>query len=74
MMSEMICPCCGQYIDVTEVREEAIDKFAEDILNKINFEEKWLFICKSNNADTNIMISALKTCVKSKAEQLKEQK
>lgn len=55
-----------------KVRADAIDEFAEDIINKIYFEEKWLFDCKSNNADTDIMISALKTFVKSRAEQLKE--
>lgn len=52
-------------------RKDAIEEFAEDMLNKIVFEEKWLFDCKSNNADTNIMISALKTFVKSLAEKLK---
>lgn len=57
-----------------KVRADAIDEFAEDMLNEIVFEEKWLFDCKSNNADTNIMISALKTFVKSLAEKLKEQK
>ena len=53
-------------------KADALDKFAEDILNQIKFEEKWLFDCKSGNADTGIMISALKNYVKSRAKQLKE--
>lgn len=62
---------CGE-IDIRDVieqsfiegRAEAIDEFAEDIINKINFEEKLLLDCKSNNADTNIMFSGLRTFVK----------
>ena len=50
---------------------KAIDDFAADIINKINFEDKWLFDCKSNNADTNIAFSALRTFVNERAEQLK---
>ena len=50
---------------------KAIDDFATDIINKINFEDKWLFDCKSNNADTNIAFSALRTFVNERAEQLK---
>lgn len=53
-----------------KVRADAIDEFAEDIINKINFEEKWLLDCKSNNSDTNIMFSTLRTFVKN----LKEKK
>ena len=49
----------------------AIDDFLTDIINKINFEDKWLFDCKSNNADTNIAFSALRTFVNERAEQLK---
>lgn len=55
-------------------RADAIEEFKTDIINKIEFEEKWLMICKSNNADTNIVFSALKTCVNVRAEQLKERK
>lgn len=55
-----------------KVRADAIDEFAKDIVDKINFEEKWLFCCKSNNADTNIAFGALKTFVDSRAKQLKE--
>ena len=50
---------------------KAIDDFLTDIINKINFEDKWLFDCKSNNADTNIAFSALRTFVNERAEQLK---
>lgn len=50
---------------------KAIDDFATDIINKINFEDKWLFECKSNNADTNIVFSALRTFINERAEQLK---
>ena len=50
---------------------KAIDDFSTDIINKINFEDKWLFDCKSNNADTNIAFSALRTFVNERAEQLK---
>ena len=49
----------------------AIDDFLTDIINKINFEDKWLIDCKSNNADTNIAFSALRTFVNERAEQLK---
>lgn len=55
-------------------RTDAIDEFKTDIINKIDFEEKWLMNCKSNNADTNIVFSALKTFANNRAEQLKEQK
>ena len=50
---------------------KGIDDFLTDIINKINFEDKWLFDCKSNNADTNIAFSALRTFVNERAEQLK---
>lgn len=30
-MNEMICPCCGQYIDVTEIRADAIKEFVKAI-------------------------------------------
>ena len=50
---------------------KAIDDFLTDIINKINFEDKWLFDCKSNNADTDIAFSALRTFVNERAEQLK---
>lgn len=50
---------------------KAIDDFATDIINKINFEDKWLFNCKSNNADTDIAFSALRTFVNELAERLK---
>ena len=50
---------------------KAIDDFSTDIINKINFEDKWLFDCKSNNADTDIAFSALRTFVNERAEQLK---
>ena len=65
----------GNIIDLVEwekqIRANAIDDFATDIINKINFEDKWLFDCKSNNADTNIAFSALRTFVNERAEQLK---
>ena len=54
-----------------EIYNIAIDDFLTDIINKINFEDKWLFDCKSNNADTNIAFSALRTFVNERAEQLK---
>lgn len=50
---------------------KAIDDFLTDIINKINFEHKWLFDCKSNNADTDIAFSALITFINELAEQLK---
>ena len=50
---------------------KAIDYFSTDIINKINFEYKWLFDCKSNNADTDIAFSALITFINELAEQLK---
>ena len=50
---------------------KAIDDFSTDIINKINFEHKWLFDCKSNNADTDIAFSALITFINELAEQLK---
>lgn len=53
-------------------RADAIDEFKIDIINKINFEDKWLFACKSNNADTNIAFGSLRTFVENRAEQLKE--
>lgn len=56
-----------------KVRTDAIEEFKTDIINKIDFEDKWLFDCKSNNADTNIAFSALKTFIENRAEQLKEQ-
>lgn len=54
-----------------QIRAKAIDDFATDIINKINFEDKWLFDCKSNNADTNIAFSALITFINERAGQLK---
>ena len=53
------------------VYNKAIDDFSTDIINKINFEHKWLFDCKSNNADTDIAFSALITFINELAEQLK---
>jgi len=50
---------------------KAIDDFCTDMIYKIEFEDKWLFNCKSNNADTNVMFSSLKTFCKNRAEQLK---
>ena len=50
---------------------KAIDDFSTDIINKINFEHKWLFDCKSNNADTDIAFSALITFINELAEHLK---
>ena len=50
---------------------KAIDDFSTDIINKINFEYKWLFDCKSDNADTDIAFSALITFINELAEQLK---
>ena len=65
----------GNIVDLVElekqIRVKAIDDFLTDIINKINFEDKWLFDCKSNNADTNIAFSALRTFVNERAEQLK---
>ena len=65
----------GNIVDLVElekqIRVKAIDDFLTDIINKINFEDKWLFDCKSNNADTNIAFSALRTFVNEIAEQLK---
>lgn len=57
-----------------QIRVDAIDEFKTDILNKINFEDKWLFACKSSNADTNLMFSSLRTFVNERAEQMKEKK
>lgn len=54
-----------------EIYNIAIDDFLTDIINKINFEDKWLFDCKSNNANTDIAFSALRTFVNERAEQLK---
>ena len=54
-----------------EQYNKAIDDFSTDIINKINFEHKWLFDCKSNNADTDIAFSALITFINELAEQLK---
>ena len=50
---------------------KAIDDFSTDVINKINFEHKWLFDCKSNNADTDIAFSALITFINELAEHLK---
>ena len=65
----------GNIVDLVElekqIRVKAIDDFLTDIINKINFEDKWLFDCKSNNADTNIAFSALITFINELAEQLK---
>ena len=71
--------CAGdRYIKAEEVkyllkceRNKAIDYFSTDIINKINFEYKWLFDCKSNNADTDIAFSTLITFINELAEQLK---
>lgn len=71
--------CAGdRYIKAEEVKyllkceiNKAIDDFSTDIINKISFEDKWLFDCKSNNADTNIAFSALRTFINERAEQLK---
>ena len=70
--------CGNTMIDTYSAQEyveraynKAIDDFLTDIINKINFEDKWLFDCKSNNADTNIAFSALRTFVNERAEQLK---
>lgn len=57
-----------------EVRADAVNEFTTDIINKINFEDKWLFACKSNNADTDIVFSTLRSFVNDRAEQLKKRK
>ena len=66
----------GNIVDLVEwekkIRSKAIDDFLTDIINKINFEDKWLFDCKSNNADTNIVFNSLRTFINERAEQLKK--
>ena len=70
--------CGNTMIDIYQAQEyveqaynKAIDDFSTDIINKINFEHKWLFACKSNNADTDIAFSALITFINELAEHLK---
>lgn len=60
--------------DLRQCKADAIDEFRTDIINKINFEDKWLFACKSNNADTDIVFSTLRNFVNDRAKQLKEEK
>lgn len=55
------------------ITNKAIDDFSTDIINKINFEDKWLFDCKSNNADTNIVFNSLRAFINERAEQLKKE-
>lgn len=60
--------------DLRQGKADAIEEFRKDIIDKINFENKWLFACKSNNADTSIMFSALRSFVNDRAQQLKEKR
>lgn len=53
-------------------RADGIDEYKTDVINKINFEDKWLFDCKSNNADTNIAFGALRAFCINKAEQMQK--
>lgn len=62
-----------EWLEELKDLRQAVDEFKKDIINKINFEDKWLFACKSNNADTDIVFSALRSFVNDRAEQLKEQ-
>lgn len=57
---------CKHLIDkaYTQGRADAIEELAKDTIDKINFEEKWLSDCKSNNADTSIVFNALRSFVK----------
>lgn len=55
-------------------KADAVDEFRKDIINKINFENEWLFDCKSNNADTDIVFYSLRSFVNDRAQQLKEKK
>lgn len=53
-------------------RADAIEEFKTDIINKIDFEEKWLMDWNCDNVGTNTSFSVLRTFVEIKAEQLKE--
>lgn len=66
------CSDLREFVD--EIRADAIEEFKSDMLNKICFEEKWLMKSKSDNADTDIMFSALKTFCESISEKLKNSK
>lgn len=63
-MAEMICPCCGQYIDVSEIRADAI----EECINELREEhECWI------NRGKNDYAFGVRLCIEV-LEQLKEQK
>ena len=62
----------AEWLEELKELRQAVDEFKKDIIDKINFEDKWLFACKSNNADTDIVFSSLRSFVNDRAEQLKE--
>ena len=59
----------GEKEDYTGVAIQALEQECEDavsrraVLDIIKFEENWLFDAKSNNADTNIAFSGIRTQV-----------
>ena len=59
----------GEKEDYTDVAIQALEQECEDavsrqeVLDIVKFEENWLFDAKSNNADTNIAFSGIRTQV-----------
>ena len=59
----------GEKEDYTGVAIQALEQECEDAVNRqsvldiVKFEEEWLFDAKSNNADTDIAFSGIRTQV-----------
>ena len=59
----------GEKEDYTEIAIQALEQECEDAVNRqavldiVKFEEDWLFDAKSNNADTDIAFSGIRTQV-----------
>ena len=59
----------GEKEDYTEIAIQALEQECEDavsrqaVLDIVKFEENWLFDAKSNNADTDIAFSGIRTQV-----------
>lgn len=53
-------------------KNDIVDQFMNDMIDKINYEEKWLLKAGSLSKDAEIAMSSLRAFVKLEAERLKE--
>lgn len=52
---------CGHLLDVDEVYQQGYNDAIKEYKKKIEFEEKWLFMCKVFDPNVNIAFKTLKS-------------